>query len=138
MSQLSCYIKSLSKLLLKSYVFLKSQHQCFGSTRSQVRILSPRLSKTKSQTAFPSCLFYFVSSLIFRFAPPVAPPELQLAITCTYWCSFCPSSRTLSPGLISPSYNPQQAHHYICTLQLFLLSRRQLQFFDLASFNSYF
>ena len=40
------------------------------------------------------------------------------------WFSFYPSSHILSPGLIFPSCNPQQAHHYICTLQLFLLSRR--------------
>ena len=43
---------------LNSYIFLKVTYKCFGSTRSQVRILSPRLNQNPShKREFPGPSF---------------------------------------------------------------------------------
>ena len=48
---------------LYSYIFLKVTYKCFGSTRSQVRILSPRPFKNQViLESFPNSLFYYLHS----------------------------------------------------------------------------
>jgi len=46
-----------------SYIFLKVTYKCFGSTRSQVRILSARLLKNQVIERVSQTLFFIVKKL---------------------------------------------------------------------------